>query len=584
MASFNLLNEPWIRCVYIDGTVRLVSLRQLFKDASKIRSIAGDIPQQDMPLLRLALAILYCVYGDQFEDDPSEKELRQLWLDMWMAREFDLKMVEEYLNQYESRFDLFDEEHPFFQTPNLTYISKDSDPVGELIADFPKPEKMLFSMRSGESAKSITYAEAARWLVFLQSYDIAGIKSPVEGNTHFDSQNKVHAPKGMVQTGWLGNIGGTYLTGSSLFETLMLNWVLYVPGGSDKNAILLGRPDDFAPWERDERTTDLIVQRDFRGVIDALTLQDRRIRLVCDSDSRVFGCVICYGDCVVPYDQNEVEQMTAWRENPKLQKDLGRSTPPITALRHNSNTNLWRNLAPILSYESKITDLRPGVIRWIDELQGKSDWHHSEHPLKSIALRSQGVTYGTQNSVYEAAIDDSLIISTVMCRHDFDGISALLDVVDCASRAIEALAIFARNLQVSSGRRVTKKDQRPKKPVANMMNDIREAAYIRMDQLFRVRIAEFTAEEDPERYSSEWKDEVHRILLQMGEEYLGQSSVSAFDTHEFESKRGMKAMNTGIAQLQFKGALNTDLGRLRNIQNKCKINHDGKGDVDVITD
>lgn len=52
MASFNLLNEPWIRCVYIDGTVRLVSLRQLFKDASKIRSIAGDIPQQDMPLLQ----------------------------------------------------------------------------------------------------------------------------------------------------------------------------------------------------------------------------------------------------------------------------------------------------------------------------------------------------------------------------------------------------------------------------------------------------------------------------------------------------------------------------------------------------
>ena len=76
MASFNLLNEPWIRCVYIDGEARLVSLRQLFKDASKIRSIAGDIPQQDMPLLRLALAVMYCVYGDQFADDPSETELR----------------------------------------------------------------------------------------------------------------------------------------------------------------------------------------------------------------------------------------------------------------------------------------------------------------------------------------------------------------------------------------------------------------------------------------------------------------------------------------------------------------------------
>lgn len=570
MSSFNLLNEPWIRCVYVDGAVRLVSLRQLFKDASKIRSIAGDIPQQDMPLLRLALAIMYCVYGDQFASDPSEKELRQLWLDIWEAGEFDSEMVEKYLVQYERRFDLFDKEYPFFQTPNLEYINKNSDPVGELIADVPKPEKMLFSMRSGEGVKSISYAEATRWLVFFQSYDIGGIKSPVEGNTHFDSQNKVHAPKGMVQTGWLGNIDGIYLSGNSLFETLMLNWVLYGPGGGDESVILLGRPDDFAPWERDEQTSDLIVQRYFRGVIDALTLQARRMRLICDGDSHVSGCVICYGDCIAPYDQNKVEQMTAWRENLKLQKDLGRSTPPITARHHNANTNLWHSLAPILSYESKATDLRPGVIRWIDELQEKTNWRHSEHPLKSITLRSQGMTYGTGSSVYEATIDDSLVISTMMCRHDFDGISALLDVVGCASRAIDALATFVRNLQVSSGRWVTKKDQQPEKPVANMMNDIREAAYVRMDQLFRVRIAEFTEEEEPERYSSEWKNEVHRILLQMGEEYLGQSSVSAFDTHEFESKQGMKAMNTGVAQLQFKGALNAVLGCLQTPRNKAR--------------
>ena len=579
MASFNLLNEPWIRCVYIDGTVRLVSLRQLFKDASKIRSIAGDIPQQDMPLLRLALAILYCVYGDQFEDDPSEKELRQLWLDMWMAREFDLKMVEEYLDQYESRFDLFDGERPFFQTTNLEYADKDPDSLGELIADVPKPDKMLFTMRSGEGLESISNAEAARWVVFLQAYDTAGIKSPVVGNTHVN-KNKVYAPKGMVSTGWLGNIGGTYLNGSNLFETLMLNWVLYVPGGGDESAILLGRPDDFAPWERDEQTSNLIVQRDFRGVIDALTLQARRIRLVCDSDSRVSGCVICYGDCVTPYDQNQIEQMTAWKENSNLQKTLDRNTPPITALRHNANTNLWRSLAPILSYRIQTTDLRPGVIRWIDELQEKSDWRHSEHPLKSITLRSQGVTYGTQNSVYEAAIDDSLIICAMMCRHDFDGIQALLDIVDHTGRAVDALSDFVRNLQVSSGRQSTKNNQ---KPIDAMKNDVREAAYARMDQLFRVRIAGFTEDKDPEQYSSEWLDEVHRVLLRMGDEYLAQSPIQAFDTHVIEGNSRQEPMNTGIAQLKFRSRLNACLGRFRVSQDEYKPNSKKEGDTDVVT-
>lgn len=579
MASFNLLNEPWIRCVYVDGAVRLVSLRQLFKDASKIRSIAGDIPQQDMPLLRLALAVMYCVYGDQFADDPSETELRRLWLDVWTAGEFDLGMIEEYLDQYESRFDLFDEERPFFQTPNLEYTDKDPDSLGELIADVPKPDKMLFSMRTGEGVESISNAEAARWLVFLQAYDTAGIKSPVEGNTHVN-KNKIYAPKGMVATGWLGNIGGTYLTGSNLFETLMLNWVLYIPGGADQEAILLGRPDDFAPWERDEQTADLIVQRDFHGVIDALTLQARRTRLVCDDDSRVSGCIVCYGDCVAPYDQDKSEQMTAWRENLKLQKDLGCSTVPITARRHNANTNLWRNLAPILSYETTATDLRPGVIQWMDELQAKSNWRHNEHPLESVTLRSQGMTYGTQSSVYEAAIDDSLTISTMMCRHDFDGIRTLLDMVDRTASAVNALADFVRNLQVSSGRQSTKNNQ---KPIGAMKDDVRETAYARMDQLFRVRIAEFTKDKDPEQYSSEWRNEVHRILLRMGEEYLTQSPIPAFDVHEFENNSRKEPMNTGIAQLKFRSRLNISLGRLQTSHNEHKMNFEKEGDADAVT-
>lgn len=48
----------------------------------------------------------------------------------------------------------------------------------------------------------------------------------MEGNTHVN-KGKVYAPKGMLGTGWLGGIGGLYAEGRNLFETLMLNWVLY---------------------------------------------------------------------------------------------------------------------------------------------------------------------------------------------------------------------------------------------------------------------------------------------------------------------------------------------------------------------
>ena len=116
-----------------------------------------------------------------------------------------------------------------------------------------------------------------------------------------------------------------------------------------------------------------------------------------------------------------------------------------------------------------------------------------------------------------------------------------------------------------------------------MKNDVREAAYARMDQLFRVRIAGFTEDKDPEQYSSEWQDEVHRVLLRMGDEYLAQSPIQAFDTHVLESNSRQEPMNTGIAQLKFRSRLNACLGRFRVSQDEYKPNSKKEGDTDVVT-
>ena len=104
-----------------------------------------------------------------------------------------------------------------------------------------------------------------------------------------------------------------------------------------------------------------------------------------------------------------------------------------------------------------------------------------------------------------------------------------------------------------------------------------------MDQLFRVRIAEFTKDKDPEQYSSEWRDEVHRILLRMGEEYLTQSSIPAFDVHEFENNSRKEPMNTGIAQLKFRSRLNISLGRLQTSHDERKPNFGKEGDANAVT-
>lgn len=208
-----------------------------------------------------------------------------------------------YFDEWADRFFLLGE-RPFFQVPGLQYVgSKPYSPVSEMIADVPKPDKYLFSMRDLRAADSLLPAEAARWLVFLQAYDTAGIKTPVEGNTHVN-KGKVYAPKGMLGTGWLGGIGGLYAEGRNLFETLMLNWVLYDTKFDSERYRLFGNNQDIPVWEReDPPSTDLNDQNRFVGPVQAMTWQSRRVRLVPSEDNaRIIGIMSCYGDVVAPYN------------------------------------------------------------------------------------------------------------------------------------------------------------------------------------------------------------------------------------------------------------------------------------------
>lgn len=175
---FSLLDEPWVQVVYRDGHPGEISLRQIFSDAPDIKELSGDIPQQKLPLIRLFLAILYRAYRVV---GVNEEQMRELWKEIFSSKHFDMDIVSRYLDKWEDRFFLIGE-RPFFQIPDLEYVgAKPYSPVSEMIADVPKPDKYLFSMRSMEETDSISFAEASRWLVFMQAYDIAGCSPHTRG-------------------------------------------------------------------------------------------------------------------------------------------------------------------------------------------------------------------------------------------------------------------------------------------------------------------------------------------------------------------------------------------------------------------
>src|SRR5215207_2825487 len=102
MASFNLVDRPWVPCVARDGTASELSLRQVLIGAHDLTELYDPSPLVTVALHRLLLAILHRAY--QGPDGMEE------WREIWQAGRFDLGLIDDYLNQWRHRFDLFDPE------------------------------------------------------------------------------------------------------------------------------------------------------------------------------------------------------------------------------------------------------------------------------------------------------------------------------------------------------------------------------------------------------------------------------------------------------------------------------------------
>ncbi len=550
--AFRLDREPWIPVLYVDGSAGQVSLTTLFAEASRIRDISGDIPQQKLPILRLALAILYRVFSDS---DMSNPEMLRMWRDMWRAGRFDMDAITAYLDYFGSRFDLFDAERPFFQVAGLEYVDGKPDGVDELIADTPKPEKYLFSMRVQAANDRLSFAEAARWLVFLQAYGTAGIKTPVVGNTHVN-KGKVYAPKDSVGTGWLGAIGGIFLQGDTLFQTLLLNWVFY-DKPQDAGRGLLGNESDLPAWERELPSSPADIVEAYRdpsfgiGPAALMTWQSRRVRLIPDEEgSSVVGVVCCYGDILRPINMQFAETMTRWRESTAQQKKLGTADVPWMPFQHDPEKALWRGLASLLSVEGVkqglSPDLRPGVIRWMEEIQ----YHETVDLPPLVAVCAQGMSYGTQNSVFEDGINDFFDVSVSMMRRDSPAVAGAVEIVNDTDKAVQALVNLVREIGESAG------DKRSGSRASVSSADIVARAYSELDDLFRERLAHFTPDKDADDYCHQWGKEVRRRVLALGEEYADAADVSLFAYREKTIGKKTFSISAGTAIARFRRRIN----------------------------
>lgn len=115
--GFNLLTEPWLPVVHLDGSREEVGLAQALSQAARYRRLVGTTPTMTAALHRLVLALAHRVY------QPLDGTR---WAELWQAKAgggLPQENLATYQDEFLPCFELFDPDRPFFQCPAL-----DNDP------------------------------------------------------------------------------------------------------------------------------------------------------------------------------------------------------------------------------------------------------------------------------------------------------------------------------------------------------------------------------------------------------------------------------------------------------------------------
>lgn len=224
--EFNLIDEPWIRVMEDDCRIKEVSLKNAIINSHNYKALSGELPTQDIAVMRLLLAVLHTIFSRADENGESaplnddKNDALNRWKALWNKKSFSQKAVNDYFEKWHERFWLFHPERPFGQVAGLKIgTDYDSSKLNGEISESSNKIR-LFSSYSGKDKTSLTYSQASRWLLYLNSYDDTSSKPTKEGKEKSGGSLPSHG------IGWLGKLGLIYIKGNNLFETLMLNLIM----------------------------------------------------------------------------------------------------------------------------------------------------------------------------------------------------------------------------------------------------------------------------------------------------------------------------------------------------------------------
>lgn len=567
MGEFNLLDEKWINVgTDYKGTTKPVGIKDFFENAHNYIALAGDTPTQDFAVMRFLLAVLHTVFsrydadGNAYEmlemndrmqpkEEPAEdlEEYEDLlmdtWKDLWNKGNFQ-KIVNEYLEEWKDRFNLFDDKYPFYQVTekeiDVSKINKSapSEVLGKNInrrISESANKIALFSPKYSNdlNKEKMSQDEVARWLLTFQSY--SGLSDKV-----IFGKEKYKASKG-----WLFDLGGVFLSSDNLFKTLLLN--LQLKNFSNK----IQKPCwEFSPEEVVQK------QMSFEPIDNIAELYTVWSRAVCIKDyspENAFSMSIVKLPEVIHEDQF-LEPMTIWRYN-----TTGDNKEKFTPRKHQMNKSMWRSFGLITETESeenpdpKNKKRKPGIIDWMNKISDFVD--DKIIKINSISMEDDGnaTSWVPTNEVVDHLYIDEAVFNDL----EKEGwIYRINKVVDMTKEVVEFIYKGFLN-DINEIRNLESKD---------FVNNGVELLYYEIDKPFRDWILSIDINDDKEKKITDWKNELSYLVFNQAEKIAKSSNSRDFIGISVDGT----TKNIATAFNIFSARLNKKLGKRRELNGENK--------------
>ncbi|MCB5111586.1 type I-E CRISPR-associated protein Cse1/CasA [Streptococcus mutans] len=534
MSRFNLLDEPWISVVFDEkGSTKEVSLLDFFQNAHHYKDLAGDTKTQDFAVLRVLLAVLHTVFSrfdangnvygyleidekyrqiEEIEEDDLEEyedDLYETWLTLWQNRQFP-DIIEEYLKKWRDRFYLFDEEYPFFQVRKediemVMDLNKDAGKIfgkniNRLVSESSNKIALFSPKHNYDNNKErLSNSEIVRWLLTYHGYSEIGGRMKKIGKRDYSK-------------GWLYNLGGLFLKGKNLYETLLLNLTLFYfeydnhlhiqkPCWEFDSAVII---DSYVSGKRIDNLASLYTSWSKEVYIDPHVVQPE------------FECRVAKIPAISPNDLF-LEPMTLWKYEEN-------SFQPQS---HYTNQSLWRSFGLITMGGMEKLNHIPGIIDWQRTI--KDNIENASINICSVGM----VSDKTANNTPIIEVFDTLSINEfVLTDIQKDGwVIRINDEVDRVKKVIShTYAYFVKDVIVIRKHIEEKEIPKLKKSILRgslfrqdyekQISNRIEELYFKIDQPFRQWLSNIQPGDDKDSKILEWREILEKIVLKEAKSLL----------------------------------------------------------------